>query len=348
MTSGQLTATTLTILQFNEDFPQEFETILTTADGSKQFQLRTVIAQRTDFKLDNINSPEWLIMPPAELWFNDSHGRLDVKCAVFMPKDTSGFTNELIMYRATPMPNNPLKMDISTVVRIHKDTQNFAERQMDATLFGRRHLTPAGHMIYQVGFTARNATASFDGIYQCGVERQSDRLIAISTVTSSATVSTSSASSSTRHRPLIPGEPHVELVSCERGNYDKQRETLTLSEGAATCFRCRAIGQPRPEVSIHRGNDKSAARAGRAGYERVMVTGLRKSKTGFGARVAADEDVAVNTYVNVADAGIAEITYTIHRTRSVVHSGRYVCMASNSVATTRVQFSVVVRHKKTF
>ena len=55
------------------------------------------------YRLDNIDSPEWMAIPPPLMQFRNKHP-MKVHCKVFVPNEKEGFqfTNELTMFRAFP------------------------------------------------------------------------------------------------------------------------------------------------------------------------------------------------------------------------------------------------------
>jgi len=81
-------------------------------------------------------------------------------------------------------------------------------------LVGRRQMTSSGHVMYHVGVSARNASARYAGHYQCVVERQFDRLFALSTVV----VAGLSA-------PL-PRIPQLELKTCRQSSYNRSLKPI--------------------------------------------------------------------------------------------------------------------------
>jgi len=103
MVSGEVTATTLSILKFKDRFPLEFETIVTTADGALQYQLKTIVRQRRELRLERIDSPEYLLRPPMTI-LSQKGGTLDFQCALFVLKENSSFTNELTISRVRAYP----------------------------------------------------------------------------------------------------------------------------------------------------------------------------------------------------------------------------------------------------
>ena len=83
------------------------------------------------------------------------------------------------------------------------------ESQEGATVLGRRHLTPAGHVIYHVSISTHNVTPSFEGVYQCAIERQHDKLYVIFTVTTDG------------GKSPLPEKPRIELTSCRPNDFNK-------------------------------------------------------------------------------------------------------------------------------
>ena len=115
--SGDVIATTLTIPDFREKFPRDFETVLTSVEGTMQYQLRTSIDEPINYRLDNIDSPEWMAIPPPLMQFRNKHP-MKVHCKVFVPNEMDGFqfTNELTMFRAIPQTKPSAKMFFQEVI----------------------------------------------------------------------------------------------------------------------------------------------------------------------------------------------------------------------------------------
>lgn len=302
MKSGEVTATTLTIRRINDSATYDLETILTAIDGTVQYQMSTVIRPRPDpVTPEYIDSPEWLIVAPAQIQYNNS-GSLDVHCAAFVARENTTHTNELVMSRATVTAEEG-SFRVEPLLRIHKDTQDVVEGVHDNAMFiGKRVTTSIGHVVYYIRLSKKNATQAFTGVYQCSMERKEDRLFLHSTVRMIG------------GEPVLPRTPIVELVSCE-DNYDKRQGVLRMTEGMATCFRCRAIASPNATVTVYRESQELRQRPG----------------------------LGVTRYVNVMDSGVVEVTYTFH-SPNASHSGGHYCHASSdhSANANPIQFRVTV------
>ena len=160
--------------------------------------------------------------------------------------------------------------------------------------------------MYEVKLRSSNATKDLEGVYQCGIQRQFDKLYIISSVTMSGNVSPF-----TQH-------PRAEVVSCERTNYDPLNEHIRFTRGRETCIRCRGIGYPIPSVGIynHKGDELKTTRG-----------------------------VSVTKYINVADAGIAEATYTwLNPSASLFNRPNeyYSCRAINDKGSSNIQFKILL------
>lgn len=301
MKSGEVTAATLTIRRVLDGAVYDLETILTSRDGTVQYQMSTVIRPRPDpVKPEYIDSPEWLLVAPAQIEYNSS-GSLDIHCAAFVARENTTHTNELIMSRATLSEDGVFRVE--PLLRIHKDTQDVVEGRHDNVMFiGKRVTTSVGHVIYYIRLSRKSATQEFAGVYQCSMERKEDRLFLLSTVRMIG------------GGPVLPVTPFVELVSCE-DNFDKRRNILQLTEGVATCFRCRAVAGPTVNVTVYRGTQELRQRPG----------------------------IGVTRYFNVFDSGYKEATYTFHSPSASVDNGVYYCHASYADP---VQFNITVTRRR--
>jgi len=79
--------------------------------------------QRRGVYLDDIDGAQWLRVPPAIVTYTPGTGRLTIECAAVMPPEQTGFSNELILSRATPPIDTPTSMDFGKIINIHRDTQ---------------------------------------------------------------------------------------------------------------------------------------------------------------------------------------------------------------------------------
>ncbi len=162
------------------------------------------------------------------------------------------------------------------------------------------------HTVYEVKLRASNASRDLEGIYQCVIERQYDRLYVISSVTVQGNISP------------FPSRPKVDLVSCEGTNYDSLNEHISISRTRPTCIRCKGYGFPLPRVGIYNHMDEE---------------------------VAIYRDGGVTRYTNVADGGIPEVTYTWKTpgTQRFLSDQFYTCRASNDIASSSVRFWILLR-----
>ena len=96
----------------------------------------------------------------------------------------------------------------------------------------------------------------------------------------------------------LPMNPRVEIFPCEAQRLDSFPFTLYMVRGRPTCLRCRGIGYPIPRLIMHKGKNV-----------------LRENRS-----------VSFDSHINVADGGIAEITYTFWNP-SGKDSGEYTCFA---------------------
>ena len=95
-------------------------------------------------------------------------------------------------------------------------------------------------------------------------------------------------------------KPLVEIVSCDSQHLDTFPFTLYLTRGRPTCLRCRGIGFPVPTLSMRKGKNV-----------------LQENRS-----------LSFDDHMNVADGGIAEITYTFWNPTSK-DAGEYTCFALN-------------------
>jgi hypothetical protein len=81
------------------------------------------IRQRCGYTLDNIDGPEWVVIPPTRVDF-DPQGQIVVQCAAFIAHDNSAtYTNELTLTRVSLSQKQPSSLDVAKVMNIHRDSQ---------------------------------------------------------------------------------------------------------------------------------------------------------------------------------------------------------------------------------
>ena len=104
------------------------------------------------------------------------------------------------------------------------------------------------HTIYEVKMRTSNASKDLEGVYQCGIERQYDKLFVISSVTVKGNISP------------FPQIPQADLVSCEKlKTMDPLNEHISLSPKRPTCVRCKGFGYPPPSVGIYNHKDQEVS-----------------------------------------------------------------------------------------
>ena len=199
---------------------------------------------------------------------------------------------------------------------IHQDEESHAEESPDKTrIFQaiRKKLHDNNrephHTIYEVKMRTSNASKDLEGVYQCGIERQYDKLFVISSVAVKGNISP------------FPQLPKADLVSCENTNYDPLNEHISLSPDRPTCVRCKGFGYPPPSVGIYNYKDQEVH--------------LSRSSRG-----------SVTKYINVADAGISEATYTwINPSQHMFQTSKdyYTCRATNDFGSRNVRFRILLR-----
>ena len=305
MRSGEVRASKLTIPQFHEKFPQDYETIMTSLDGQVQYQIRTLIHHIADHELEDVDSPEWLAVPAPEVHYREKE-YLKVHCKVYVPFEDDTF-NELSMNRVVMIPEEKaaphnFELEFDQVISAHKETSNSAEKNGPILLQHNRKELKGGSTIYDVKFRTKNATTLQQGVYLCAFERQYDKLFLTSYITPNGIPSP------------FPRFPVVDLISCQKTNYDALNYMVEFSVGQETCLRCRGVGFPMPDVGMYDPD---------------------------GMEILTSPDVTVTKYINVADARVVEATYTF-RNPTPDTSGRYECKAQNEHGSLRLQFRILV------
>ena len=194
------------------------------------------------------------------------------------------------------------KLDFQNVMSVHKETTNSAERNGLTLLQGSRRDIGRGHAVYDVKFRTKNATTFYQGVYLCALERRYDKLFLSSYVTPSGSPSP------------YPRYPIVDLKSCQKTNYDRLNQAVEFLRHHVTCLRCVGVGWPTPEVALY-GSDN--------------------------LEILPSDILSVNKYINVADARVAEATYTFRKPDART-SGKYYCKARNEHASHSLTFHILV------
>jgi hypothetical protein len=194
-------------------------------------------------------------------------------------------------------------MDFRKIFSIQKESQkDLAEENGNFTILrGTRKVFKHGHVIYSVNLHTTNATRFLEGIYQCQLERKYDKVYVSSLITPEGVKSP------------YPKFPVVDLISCE-ANYNDKKKYVTFTRGRETCLRCRGAGSPQPSVALY---------------------------NMYNQEIRESPEIGITKYINVADAGISEATYTFHNP-SIMHAGRYYCKASNLEGSATLGFRILV------
>ena len=94
MRSGVVTASTLTIPNFQARSKVDLEVVISARDGTQQYQLRTRPKKGVEWLAERIDSPEWMIVPPNAREFQPG-SLLVTQCKVFVPHEGDvSYTNE--------------------------------------------------------------------------------------------------------------------------------------------------------------------------------------------------------------------------------------------------------------
>ncbi|KAI0238855.1 hypothetical protein LSAT2_010388 [Lamellibrachia satsuma] len=305
VSAGEVTAATLNVLRFNEaSLPLTVEAVLTTEDAARQYQLKTVISKPITYRLDKIDSPVWLAIPPPT-WSFTGQDKLTVECTVEVPNERKfGFNNELKLLRLEKAKDDDTGNSLLSVAVLHKDMEGpLAEQYSNIIIFGERRKTPLNRTTYGIKMSAVNNSHAYAGLYVCAFERRHDKMYAVSLMKLAGSP------------PPLPHAPTAAIKSCSAENYDKEKQELTMSYGVDTCLRCEGTGTPAPSVALYRGSTE----------------------------VNTSAEIGVTKYINVAAAGIAEASYTFRSPSNQVE-GQYSCRVANDFGSDRVEFMIVFRN----
>ena len=108
-------------------------------------------------------------------------------------------------------------------------------------------------------------------------------------------------------------KPLAEFIPCEAHSFNKERTSLIAESRKETCFRCRGFGYPQPEVAI-----------------------LKK-----GIPLEVSDKILMDRHVNVADGGLAEVTYTF-LDPTYEDNGNYACAVKNQMGEALFPFNFLV------
>ena len=82
---------------------------------------------------------------------------------------------------------------------------------------------------------------------------------------------------------------------------DSQTSTLLVHQGETTCVQCRALSDPRPQVTVYHGTVSSQSTYELGAADR------------HGGAAYTRSGVGVERYVDVASGGVAVVAYTFPR-----------------------------------
>lgn len=268
-----------------------------------QYTVTTRILRDTPYQVDILDGIHWLQVPPPEISFG-YNGEFTVTCRVEIDSESIQHhrsLDELHMYR-TSLQNDDRKSKLahlasSNIGAIHRDRDNYVEKSGKYKQIGRRFVrNRMGIVGFELIFRVANATQEDQGMFSCAMERVQDK----------AYVSTWVRQAGVEIKPM------VEFLPCEAHSFDKEKEVLNAEAGKETCFRCRGIGFPRPEVSVYRD----------------------------GVPLMPNSKLLVDRYVNVADGGMAEVTYTFLNP-TYEDNGAYECRAEREREQASFPFNLV-------
>ena len=141
-------------------------------------------------------------------------------------------------------------------------------------------------------------------MYQCQVVHEFDKDYIISSVTMA------------NYPSMFPMNPRADLIACNQDIYDPKHHIFTLNSRQEACLRCRGFGYPRPTVAIYKGEHE----------------------------LEHSDSISVKKYINVADGGIPEATYTF-RSPSGDIAGDYSCKVTNDQGSDQIHVKIRYRTK---
>jgi len=323
--SGDVTATSLTIPLRQHVDDHVFETILTNRNATMQYQLKTVLDTKVLYRLENIDSPEWLIVPPHVTHLSQKQ-TFQRHCRSFARLEHGG--NALILMYAQPVllkSGDRSGPEFRKMVQTHDFGQeNHVEELGTMILEGRMHRikyrTSRNSAVFDVRAKQPNSERTREGIYMCTMERLSvgeshlDKFHILSYVTIG------------RHHSLanlLPPKPRVEIISCSTSNFNLPKNILLLVQDRTGCVRCRGYGYPRPEVEIRRKYSDSSE------TELTLTSGK----------------ISATRYSNVAEAGIVEAIY-VFEDPDLSMTGSHICVATNANGALSIFFDVKLHSKR--
>lgn len=246
----------------------------------------TKIDRTTPYSRENIDSINWITSPPTSLSVPSSGGLLFVQCVDILDDESHSFTDELRLYR-------------TNFVKGHRNHQHEPLESVGCGVIHRdmnNYVEEAGRLM-NVGRRSKLSYGYFRYEVSIRVEnsiKDDQGMYVCSLERKHDRLYTSSW---VGHGD-INMHPIVWIISCEAQSTRRTPFTLHLTRGRTTCLRCRGVGYPIPKLIMHK-NRKV----------------LRENK-----------HLSFDSHLNVADGGIAEITYTFWDP-SPRDEGDYTCYA---------------------
>ena len=296
-----ISSSTVTIQSFRAYYPFTLEVIITAQDGSQQYQLHTRLEEDVEDLTENINSPEWMIVPPRTREFKLGD-KMETQCKTFIKdeKDTY-YMSEMVMFQGKPIRrDNKTLVFYDAVAIIRKDVGNFKEENEGTTYIARRErLNQDGDVTYDLEVRVDETSMENRGIYMCQMERENDKAFYLSSTNIENGAS------------LYPSAPYAELRVCHDGQPVNDGDEIAFWRKREYCLRCQGLGYPQPNVAIYRGN----------------------------VELTDQENISVFKFINVADGGIPEAIYLFLDPLENLN-GNYPCRATNENGSDQLNFQI--------
>lgn len=109
------------------------------------------------------------------------------------------------------------------------------------------------------------------------------------------------------------------LKPCEESKYknipNHAKKQLEMRSGVRSCFRCVAMGYPKPRIRLIKN----------------------------GQPVLTRKDITMIESMNVADGGLVETTYVFHNPTRDNHQGQYKCEGRNGGGRSALNFDLIIK-----
>ena len=266
-----------------------------------QFLITTRITREVGHFVEVLDGIRWLRVPQATISFG-YRGKFTVTCRAEVDSESRGSLDELHMYRTY------IELEDRKTTHGHLVSVNVGAIHRDRDNYveesGKYKSIARRFVRHHVGITEFEFQFS---VLNATREDEGMFTCAMERKHDKSFVSAYVRQGSLNSKPLI------EFIPCEAHSFAKTTLALVAEKEKETCFRCRGYALPLPRIGLYKD----------------------------GKRVKRNAKILFDNHVNVADGGLAEVTYTFLEP-TFADAGLYECRVENRKGSAIFNFNFVI------